>query len=166
MARRPRSTARSRSRRRDAGGSPAVARRRQRAQIRGHGVPDGVVLDSGALSAAAKGDARVRAELTLAQQFGVEVHVSSVTLAETLRGHRRDARAHAVLASTAQDAVTPHLGRAAGELLGRTNRDDTIDAVVAVSAEVLGRRVRLLTGDPDDMGALTTDMSNVAVIPI
>ena len=143
-----------------------MARRRQRSRVRVHHLPDGVVLDSGALSAAAQGDARVRAELTFAEQFGIEVHVSSVTLTETLRGHRRDARIHGVLAGASQDPVTPALGRAAGALLGRAGRDATVDAVVAVTAETLGHRIRLLTGDPSDLRALTTDMANVTVVAI
>ncbi len=143
-----------------------MARRRQRRQLRTGAVPDAVVLDSGALVGAAAGQVRVRAELSLAEQLGVEVHVSSVTLTETLRGHRRDARVHALLAGTDQLPLTPQLGRAAGELLGRTHRDDTIDALVAVTAETLGGRVRLLTGDPDDLNALTADMANVTIVPI
>jgi predicted nucleic acid-binding protein len=142
-----------------------VARRRQRQPLRPNGIPDAVVLDSGALSGAAAGDVRIRAELALAEQLGVAVHVSSVTLAETVRGHRRDARVHAVLAGIDHEPVTAQLGRSAGELLGRTNRDDTVDAIIAVTAEKLGGRVRLLTGDPDDLNALTTDMANVTVIP-
>lgn len=143
-----------------------MARRRQRRQLRPGGLPDAVMLDSGALSGAAAGEVRVRAELTLAEQLGVDVYVSSVSLAETLRGHRRDTRIYGVLSGTNQEPVTPHLGRAAGELLGRANRDDTIDAIVAVSAQLLGTRVRLLTGDPDDLDALTADMANVTVVPI
>lgn len=143
-----------------------MARRRQRHQLRAGVIPDAVVLDSSALSGAAAGQVRVRAELNLAEKLGVEVYVSSVTLTETLRGHRRDAQVHAVLAGTDQKLVTPQLGRAAGELLGRTNRNDTIDAIVAVTAETLGRRVRLLTGDSDDLGTLTADMENVIVVPI
>lgn len=143
-----------------------MARRRQRRQLRPATIPDALVLDSSALSGATAGQARVRAELSLAEQLGVEVHVSSVTLTETLRDHRRDTGVHAVLAGTDKKSVTPQLGRAAGELLGRTNRDDTIDAIVAVTAEALGARVRLLTGDPNDLNALTADMSNVTVVPI
>ena len=143
-----------------------VAGRGQRRQLRPRGVPDAVALDSGALSAAAAGDPRTRAELTLAEELGVEVHVSSVVLAETLRGHGRDARTHAVLAGLELDAVTPQLGRSAGELLGRTRRDDTIDAIVATTAETLGQHVRLLTGDPDDLGALTASMTNVTVVAV
>jgi predicted nucleic acid-binding protein len=143
-----------------------VARRRQRRQLRPGGIPDAVMLDSGALSGAATGQARIRAELSLAEELGVEVYVSSVTLTETLRGHPRDARIHAILAGTDQKPVTPQLGRVAGELLGRTRRDDTIDAIVSATAETLGTRVRLLTGDPADMDVLTADMANVTVVPV
>lgn len=143
-----------------------MARRRQRRQLKRGPLPDAVVLDSDALSAAASGHLWVRAELSLAEELGVEVHVSSVTLTETLRGHGRDARVHAVLAGTEKAMVTPQLGRAAGELLGQTDRDDTVDSIVAVTAETLGTRVRLLTGDPEDMNALTVGMANVAVVPV
>jgi predicted nucleic acid-binding protein len=143
-----------------------MARRARRRQLERAAIADAVVLDSGALSAAAQGGVRVRAELALAEQLGVGVHVSSVTLAEALRGHPRDARVHAVLAGTEQEVVTPSLGRAAGELLGHVRRDDTVDAIVAVTAQAVGGRVRLLTGDPGDLGALTADMSGVTIVPI
>lgn len=143
-----------------------MARREQRRKLRPAALPDAVILDAGALSGAAEGASRIRAELSLAEQLGVDVYVSSVTLTETLRSHGRDARVHAVLAGTDQQAVTPQLGRSAGELLGQTNRQDTIDAIVAVTAAILGSRVRLLTGDPDDLNTLTADMPNVTVVPI
>ncbi len=143
-----------------------MARRQQRRQLRPAALPDAVIMDAGAISGAAEGAARIRAELSLAEQLGVDVYVSSVTLTETLRGHRRDARVHAVLAGTDQQPVTPQLGRSAGELLGQTNRQDTVDAIVAVTAATLGSRVRLLTGDPDDLNAHTADMPNVTVVPV
>jgi len=142
-----------------------VARRRQRRQLAGE-VPDAVLLDSEGLSAGAQGDARVRAELTVAEQLGARVHVSSVTLAEVIRGQRRDARVHSLLSAVEKVPVTPELGRAAGQLLGRTGRDDTVDAVVAVTAQSVGRLVRLLTGDPADLRALAADMPGVTVVPI
>jgi len=143
-----------------------VARRRRSRRLSIPAVPDGVLLDSGALSAAAQGDLRVRAELSLAEQLGVRVHVSSVTLTEVLRGHPRDARVHSLLKAVNKDSVTPEIGRAAGELLGRTNKNDTADAIIAVTADRAGSRIRLLTGDPDDLRALTTYMAGVTVVPI
>jgi predicted nucleic acid-binding protein len=143
-----------------------VARRRQHRRLTGASVADAVVLDSGALSAGAGGHVRVRAELAVAEQLGAHLHVSAVTLAEVLRGHPRDARVHALLSGFQREPVTPELGRAAGELLGRTARDDTVDAIVAVTAQSVGRRVRLLTGDPTDPRALTTEMTDVTVVPI
>lgn len=142
-----------------------MARRRRSRRLSVVDVPDGVVLDSGALSAGAQGDVRVRAELSLAEQLGVRVHVSSVTLTEVLRGHGRDARVHSLLIGVDKDSVTPEIGRAAGELLGRLNRTDIADAIIAVTADRAGGRVRLLTGDPHDLRALTADMAGVTVVP-
>jgi PIN domain len=143
-----------------------MARRRQPRRLRVAAVPDALVLDSGALSAGAAGDVRVRAELSLAEQLGTRAHVSTVTLTEVLRGHPRDARVYALLGGIESDPVTPELGRAAGELLGRAHRDDTVDAIVAVTANEAGRHVRLLTGDPVDLRALTADMPDVTVVPM
>jgi predicted nucleic acid-binding protein len=143
-----------------------MARRRQPCRLRPAALPDALVLDSGALSDSATGDVRVRAELSLAEQLGTPVHVSSVTVTEVLRGHPRDALVHRLLAGIQQHPVTPEAGRAAGELLGRVRRDDAVDAIVAVTSEQVGLRVRLLTGDPVDLRALTADMRNVTVVPI
>jgi predicted nucleic acid-binding protein len=143
-----------------------VARRRQHRGLRAATVADALVLDSSALTAGAEGHVRVRGELAVAEQLGAHVHVSAVTLTEVLRGHARDARVHALLSGFQREPVTPDLGRAAGELLGRTARDDTVDAIVAVTAQAVGRRVRLLTGDPSDLRALTADMTDVTVVSI
>jgi predicted nucleic acid-binding protein len=140
-----------------------MARRRERRQLI---LPDAVLLDSEGLSAAAAGSARVRAELILAERLGASVHVSAVTLAETLRGGSRDARVHSLLKSVVQRPVTPELGRAAGELLGRTGRADTVDAIVAATASGLGQRVRILTSDPRDLRALTAEMDAVTVVAV
>jgi predicted nucleic acid-binding protein len=143
-----------------------MARRRQIRQLRAGEVPNAVVLDAAGLSAGAQGNPRVRAELTVAEELGTRVHVSSVTLAEVLRGHPRDARAHLLLSGIEKVPVTTDLGRAAGELLGQTGRNDTIDAVVAVTARSVGQYVRLLTGDPTDLRALTANMPGVTVVPV
>jgi predicted nucleic acid-binding protein len=138
--------------------------RRQR--LRPLVLPDAVLLDSEGLSAAAAGSPRVRAELALAERLGATIHVSAVTLAETLRGGPRDARVHSLLKGVVPQPVTPGLGRAAGELLGRTGRADTVDAVVALTASGLGQKVRILTSDPDDLRALTADMDGVSVVAV
>ena len=148
-----------------------MARRRRRTALTsgaspGHQRwPDAVLLDSEGLSRAS-GNLRVRAELTLARQFGATVHVSAVTLTETLRGSPRDARIHALLKAVRREPVTPEQGTQAGELLGKTGRADTVDAIVAITAAGLGRNVRILTGDVDDLTALTADMESVSVVPI
>jgi predicted nucleic acid-binding protein len=129
-------------------------------------LPDAIVLDAEGLSAAAAGSPRVRAELALAERLGAKVFVSAVTLTETLRGGRRDASVHRLLKGVVQQAVTPALGRAAGELLGRTGRDDTVDAIVAVTAGELGQKVRIVTGDPDDLRVLTAEMDSVTVVGV
>jgi hypothetical protein len=54
----------------------------------------------------------------------------------------------------------------AGRLLGRTHRDDTVDALVAVSALRLDRPVTFLTSDPDDLTALTVDHPQIRVVAI
>jgi predicted nucleic acid-binding protein len=138
---------------------------RQRRRLKSP-IPDGIVLDSGAITAGAGGAFEVLAELTLAERAGISVHVSAVTLAEVLRGHPRDVRVRSLLRNTTRDPVTSDIGQAAGELLGRTGRSDTVDAIVAVTAERAGKRVRLLTGDPDDLRVLTDAMPGVAVVAI
>lgn len=143
-----------------------MARRRPRRQLRRAAVPVAVLLDAQALSAAAQGAPRVRAELAMAERLGASVHVSSVTLAGVLRGHPREARVHALLSGVENEPVTPELGRAAGELLGRTRRDDTIAAIVTATADSLARPTRLLTGDPGDLRALAADLPAVTVVPI
>ena len=143
-----------------------MARRRRSRRLSTFAVPDAIVLDSGAVSAAAEGDVRVRAELSVAEEIGVRVHVSTVTLTEVLRGHPRDARIHSLLAAVDQDPVTPEIGRAAGELLGQTQRHDTVDAIIAITAGRAGSRVRLLTGDPTDLGGLTATIPHVTVVAV
>ena len=91
------------------------------------------------------------------------MRVSAVTLTEVLRGGPRDARVHAVLRHCRVLSVTDEVGQAAGELLGRIGRDDTVDALVAVTAADAPRPVELLTSDPKDLTALTAEMAEVVV---
>lgn len=116
-----------------------------------------LVLDSDGLTKLAAGDLRCRARLDAALERRAEVVVSAVTLAEVLRGGRRDAAIHRVLARTTVVPVSRELGRQAGELLGLAGLSGhwhAINSVVAVTALSLPRPVVLLTSGPDDMHRL------------
>ncbi|GLY21295.1 hypothetical protein Misp04_10270 [Micromonospora sp. NBRC 101691] len=119
-----------------------------------------MVLDSEGLVKLAAGQPKVRAFLEIARERGARVAVSSVTLAEVLRGGPRDAAVHRVLSRISVQSVTPELGRRAGELLGAAGLSGhrcAIDAMVAATALELARPVVLLTSDPDDMSKLVDE---------
>jgi predicted nucleic acid-binding protein len=126
----------------------------------------GLVLDSDGLSKAARGTELPRALVRKARDAGLPVVVSAVTLAEVLRGHPRDAAVHLLLKGCRVDPVSTAVGRAAGELLGRTGRKDTIDAVVVATAATLPAPVLVLTSDPSDLEALTADLPGIAVVAV
>jgi predicted nucleic acid-binding protein len=82
------------------------------------------------------------------------------TIAEVLRGGTRDAKLHRVLKQITVVPIDKALGRAAGELLGRTGLAGhrcTIDALLAAVALRQPRPVVLLTSEPDDMARLTDE---------
>lgn len=123
-----------------------------------------VVLDADAVTKAASNDRRVQAFLTSARKRDARVVVSTITLAEVLRGGRRDASAHRVLNRITHIPVTADLGRAAGGLLGSAKvADATVDAIVAATALAEPGPVVVLTSDPDDLTRLTAGHDSVAV---
>jgi len=69
------------------------------ARQRRHGPPVGgtLVLDADGVTKAAANDRRVQAFLTVARKRDARVVVSTITLAEVLRGGRHDADIHRVL---------------------------------------------------------------------
>jgi predicted nucleic acid-binding protein len=128
--------------------------------------PAALVLDSQGLSEAARGAPILRALIRRARGAGVPVVVSAVTLAEVLRGHRRDAAVHLFLKGCRIESVGSAIGRAAGDLLGRTGRKDTVDAVVVATAMALPAPVLVLTSDPADIAALAEDLAGVTVAAV
>ncbi len=122
-----------------------------------------LLLDGEGLSKSAAGDVRAHAHLIAARRLRLPVVVSALTLAEVLRGHPRDAGVHLLLKGCVIEPVTREIGRAAGELLGRTRRWDTVDAVIAATAATLPAPVQILTSDADDLRALTADIPGVRV---
>jgi predicted nucleic acid-binding protein len=82
------------------------------------------------------------------------------TLAEVLRGGPRDAEVHRVLKEVEVVAIDEQVGRAAGELLGKTGMSGhsyALDALLAVVAMAQRRPVVLLTSDPRDLEKLTEE---------
>ena len=123
-----------------------------------------IVLDAGAVIGLARGNAALRALVVTAHRAGNEIIVPMVVLAQTVRGEGpRDA---AVNLTLAQFAPHPPLDEPtaclAGSLLGAARSNSTIDALVA--AEALRRAPSLvLTGDPDDLGALLAGQRGVSI---
>jgi predicted nucleic acid-binding protein len=101
--------------------------------------------------------------LAAAARSDTPVVVSAITLTEVLRGGGRDAPIHHQLKSFQVVPVTAEVGREAGELLGRTRRADTVDAVIAVTASALPGPVLIVTSDPGDIEALTAGLADVRV---
>ncbi len=116
--------------------------------------PSLLILDSGAVIALSRRDARARAFLERAVELGSWVEVPAVVVAETTRGTARDAAVNRVLAAV--DAV-PSLDQAgarrAGALLGATGGANVIDALVVAQAVESGGGL-ILTSDPGDLSAL------------
>jgi len=125
-----------------------------------------LVLDSEGLSKAAAHDPNALAWVARAKEQRVPLVVSAVTLTETVRGKGRDARIHLLTRNATVQAVDDELAVEAGRLLGRTNRSDTVDAIVAITAARLQQPAVLLTSDPTDLAALTEDYPLVRVVAI
>lgn len=136
----------------------AASRRRGRA-----GPPQRLILDSGAVIALSRHDARARAALAAAHETQAEVSIPSVVVAETVRGTATDAPVNRIIKAVGQvigaDEATC---RSAGALLGAAGSSATVDAVVVATAIRLGGGV-ILTGDPDDLELLGAGRSEVRI---
>jgi predicted nucleic acid-binding protein len=125
--------------------------------------PQRLILDSGAVIALSRRDARARAELTAAWEAGAEVSIPAPVVAETVRGSTKDAPVNRVIkavgAVTSLDEAT---GRVAGGLLGVTRSDATVDALVVATALRLGGGV-ILTSDAHDLHSLSSGQQEIVV---
>lgn len=126
--------------------------------------PQRLILDSGAVIAWSRGVPRVRALLARALELGAEVRIPVAVLAETLRGGPRDAPIHRVRNAVEVLPTDESTARLAGAMLGRTGKTNTVDALVAAEAAVLG--ADLLTGDAEDLRELLSEHWRVSVIPV
>lgn len=125
-----------------------------------------LILDSGAVIALSRNDARARATLAAAHEVGASVSIPSVVVAETVRDTARDAPVNRVINAVGQvDPVDEGTGRIAGALLGATRATATIDALVVATAVAAGGAV-ILTGDPDDLRQLAARNDDVLIQPL
>jgi predicted nucleic acid-binding protein len=126
-----------------------------------------VVLDTGAVIALSRREARVRAFLERARRNRDLVIVPAVVVAETTRGGPRDAPVNQVL--KAIDEIAPVLentARTAGRLLAASSLSGaTVDALVVAEA-VLGGPSIVLTGDFDDLSTHAGDHRQVHIYDI
>jgi predicted nucleic acid-binding protein len=117
-------------------------------------------LDAEGLNQLARGKPRAVSFARDARDAQASVVTAASTLAEVLRGGPKDTPVHRVLTDVTVVPIEPQLGRAAGELLGRTGMSGhrcALDALLAVVALAQPRPVVLLTSDVDDMRRLTEE---------
>jgi hypothetical protein len=94
-----------------------------------------LVLDAAALIALEQNQRPMWVRLKAAQRDGEIPVTHAGVLGQVWRGGPRQARLSQALGGVDVRAVDRALGRAAGELLGRTSLSDVIDAALALLAE-------------------------------
>lgn len=123
----------------------------------------GVTLDTGALIAIERGDRRLQALLDEATATGSGLAVPAGVIAQAWRGSARQARLARFLALGTVTAVAldePE-ARATGALCARAGTTDVVDASVVLCARARGHAV--VTGDPEDLGALDPGLKLVSL---
>lgn len=118
-----------------------------------------LVLDASALTEAAREASQLRIQVRRVASRGASLYTTAATLTEVLRGKSTDEPVHRLLDSLNVQVVDRHVGRAAGERIGRTRTRgnstlDTLDAIVAEVASSLPRPVAVLTADTKDLTVL------------
>ncbi|MDO5082902.1 MAG: PIN domain nuclease [Arachnia propionica] len=123
----------------------------------------GLVLDTGALLALERGDAKIRALLRRAIESRVPLSVPAGVVAQAWRGGPRQARVAALLGDPVVKVV-PLDGlsaRAVGVVCGRTGHADVVDVHVALHAREHGHAV--VTSDPVDLSAVDPGLHLIVV---
>jgi hypothetical protein len=123
----------------------------------------GITLDSGALIAFERADARIMIHLKEALSRKLRRTVPAAVLAEVWRGGARSARLAQLLGGCWIEPISEQVARAAGEALAAV-RADTIDAIVMASAAQ--RDDLVITSDPDDLRRLQRCFQRVRVVPL
>lgn len=130
---------------------------------------DGVVLDSGALTALSQKNSVFRVALhRLLRGVAQEVALPTAVIAEATTGdHRLDVNVNRTLKSTVLVTLDPALARAAAVLrhAHRRRGAGTIDAIVVATADVVPG-TRLLTSDADDLRLLASRNNRTKIVPV
>lgn len=109
------------------------------------------VLDAGALVAVDRRDRMMGAQLRVLQQQGTPLRVSSAVVGQVWRDGHKQANLARVLAGVGVEELGKDDGKRIGELLGRAESADVVDAHVALLA---AHADLVLTSDPADMRRL------------
>ena len=116
--------------------------------------PTAVVLDSGALIAFERGDARMRALVREAVRAGVRLVLPAGVLGQVWRGSARQAPLRGLVKgpTTSVAVLDQVLAEAAGVLCARSGTSDVLDASVVLVAR--RERAVVVTSDVDDLRRL------------
>ena len=117
-----------------------------------------VVLDSGALIAFERTDARMRALCREALRTGARLVVPAGVVGQVIRDPRRQVALRGLLngPTTEVAPLDRPLAEAAGVLCGRAGTSDVIDATVALIAR--RERAVVVTSDPADLTRLDSSI--------
>lgn len=120
----------------------------------GKASPPTIVLDSGALIAWGRGDARMRALIREAMRRGARLVIPAGVLGQAWRDGARQVPLRALVsdAMTEVPALDRVLAEAAGTLCGRARTSDVVDASVALLAK--RAQAVVVTSDPSDFRPL------------
>ena len=112
------------------------------------------MLDAGAFIAVDRDDRAMLARLRAAQRHGIELLTSANVVAQVWRDPRgRQVNLARLFRAVDVRPIDAQAGRNAGELLGRAEKHDVIDATLVLVARAGDR---IVTSDPEDIGQLAS----------
>jgi len=132
-----------------------------------------LILDSGAVIALAGGHPAARAMVANAVNDGAPVIIPAPVVAETTRGTNADAAVNRVIVRATGGVVLidERVARLAGRLLRVLGAErtahvpPTVDALIVAVALAIGGGI-VLTGDPDDLGALAAPHPQIRILAL
>ena len=117
-----------------------------------------MILDASVLISIDRGEKSAHTFVAAATRSGTALHTTHPIVAQVWRDGSRQARFAGFL-----NAITVHSfddGRPVGRLLAQTDTTDVVDAHLVLCAVRLGHDI--LTGDPDDIAALSAFLGPAA----